>query len=579
MSDLLQRAQALELIDTADRQLALHLGRLASDTPPWLSLLIALTSARVRQGHVCLDLERDPDLARLAPAIDHRALARHPLLAPQGPLVLAGRRLYLARYHAWEEQILQALRRRLAGPRPAVDEERLRADLTRLFPQDSPLDWQRVAATLAVLQPFLVISGGPGTGKTWTAARILELLRRQPGGEGLRLALAAPTGKAAARLADAIAQAGGDTPQALTLHRLLGMRPGRVQPRHHAADPLPLDLLLVDELSMVDLPMMARLLAALPPQARLILLGDHHQLASVEAGQVMADLCGPGVGGYRPALARRIQALSGDRLPLAEGDPPPMADHLVILRRSRRFDDQRGIGRLAAAVNRGDSEGALAALAQGDDALAWHSADPRTVQSLLQRHLLPLSRRLARTHDPRQALDTLGHLRLLCALREGPQGVNHLNALVERALGVEGQRFYPGRPVMITVNAPQLGLYNGDLGVILEQADGTLRAWFPDPQEGARALAPSRLPRHETVHAMTIHKAQGSEFDRVILLLPDRDTPLVTRELLYTGITRARHQLHLCADQARLRQAIGRRVERASGLRDGLWAPRANPPP
>ena len=323
---------------------------------------------------------------------------------------------------------------------------------------------------------------------------------------------------------------------------------------------------------MVDLPMMARLMAALPENARLILLGDRFQLASVEAGQVMADLCGDGGEYYRQDFAARMEALTGDGLPTAKNPLPAMVDHLVMLRHSRRFDPNRGIGALARAVNEGDIDGTLNTLASGGEEIAWRSADPAALNRLLRERVVPLFEEIRDTGDPAEALQKLGRLRVLCALREGPQGVANLNALIERALGADGRGLYHGQPIMVSVNDYAQQLFNGDIGRVLHDAEGRLRVWFPDGEKGVRPILPARLPAHETVYAMTIHKSQGSEFNEVILVLPEQESPVVTRELFYTGITRARENVTVCASEAALEAAIAHRTQRISGLYRALWA-------
>ena len=581
--DPVQEALSRNWVDSADVQLAGHLcqlGRLNGDRE--LLALLALASAQVRQGDVCLPLRGQEQIRVLGLGRAVGRLAESGLVASPDepgearPLVLDRSGLYLARYHAWEQRIIQAISRRLTAPDRCVDEAALREGLGRLFPGPAGTpDWQRVAAVLALLRPLCVISGGPGTGKTWTVARILGLLRGQPGGEALRIGLAAPTGKAAGRLRESITAAdealAGVLPEPVTLHRLLGMRPGRVHAGFDGDRPLPLDVLVVDEVSMVDMPMLARLLAALPGSARLILLGDHHQLASVQAGRVMADLCGPGGAGFSPAMTQRIESLSGDRVGAVAG-LPPMADHLVELVESRRFAQEQGIGRLARAIRAGDDEAALATLARERD-VGLLGNGPGTLQRVLREWMLPSVEAALASGDPAEALATLERVGVLCALREGPQGVHWINNRVEQLLGVAGQAWYPGRRLMITANEPRLGLYNGDIGMVLPGPDGRLRVFFPDAgvPGGIRSFLPGRLPPHETVFAMTIHKSQGSEFERVILVLPDTDATLLTRELLYTGVTRARRIVNLCAGEEVLRMAIGRVVQRNSGLHDRLW--------
>ncbi len=586
MTDWMQQAAGREWLSDADRHLARYLLELEDGEPSQASaLLTALTSAQIREGNVCLPLRDNPMLAELGVLVDLDALAMSGIVGRPGesgkPLILDDDRLYLARYHVWERQVIDAIQRLLAAAPPVVDVAALQRGLEEQFGVDPGLSWQRVAAALAVTQRFTIISGGPGTGKTWTLARILSLLQQQPGGAELRVALAAPTGKAAARMSESIANADSALAERLgaaqTLHRLLGMRPGRVQPRHHADNPLPVDLLIVDEVSMVDLPMMARLLAALPAEARLILLGDRFQLASVEAGQVMADLCGDAGECYSDAVADRVASLSGDALPRSDKPQPPMADHLVVLRDSRRFDPDKGIGRLASAVNRGDAEAALDALRGDATEIALADTDAGTLRRLLRSQVVPLFTEIRKLSDPAQALQQLEAVRVLCAVREGPLGVHQVNASIENDLGIDGHGLYHGQPVMVVVNDYGQQLFNGDIGLVLRDAQGRLRVHFNDGQGGIRTILPSRLPSHETVYAMTIHKSQGSEFEQVILVLPDEASPVVTRELLYTGITRARKKITLCASPASVEQAIQRRVRRISGLYQALWGAMQEP--
>jgi len=607
MEAFLRRAVAQGMLRAVDLHFAHRMEVLAGGDAPELLLAAALVSHRVGEGDVCLDLAQCRKLPLLqgdgstdglrvpAPGIWINTLNTRSVVGRPGgraPLILdrCGR-LYLGRYWWFERQVADALRARVHSPPPAVDLDRLRAGIRRLFPDTGGIDWQRVAAAVAVLRQLCLISGGPGTGKTHTVTAILALLAEQAeGGVPLRMALAAPTGKAAARLSESIRtvkaglavtrQTSDCIPEAaVTLHRLLGYRPGRATLRHGAGNPLHLEVLVVDEASMVDLPLMARLLAALPDRARLILLGDKGQLASVEAGRVLGDLCGRDrPPGYSPRLCAEIAAVAGDRPAPATAPGPDLGDRILVLRKSRRFDKDSGIGALAEAVNRGDADAGLQILA--DDRypdVGLETPQPRVLADLIQRRLVPVLRRVLTGLDPRAALLTLDRVRILCALRSGPQGVDRLNERLAQALEAAGLirrdgEFYAGRPIMLTANDHALQLYNGDVGLVLPdpESGGALRVSFATA-EGVRRILPARLPAHETVYAMTVHKSQGSEFDEVLLVLPEIENRTITRELIYTGITRARRRVRLLATEECLRAAIARPLIRASGLYDALW--------
>ena len=644
----LQAALALGALRPLDLHLARWLARIAPPPAESCLLAAALASQRVGQGDVCLELASlagtapFPELPRLrAPELAdwRQALAAWSLVGTpereRAPLILddAGR-LYLGRYWHYERLLARAVSSRARLWAGDLHESRLAEGLARLF---GPLpdqkgahepDWQRVAAALAVLRTLCVISGGPGTGKTRTVTAILALLVEQGAdGPAPRIQLAAPTGKAAARLTESIRGAkaallasGALTPsvaaaipeEASTLHRLLGSRPGRVRPRHDAANPLHLEVLVVDEASMLDLPLAARLVDALPPGCRLILLGDRDQLASVQAGAVLGDICGRGQEPrYSQPLMARLRALGalGEPRPEGAGADPQLAlalemagtdagaaapegtaadglaDAVALLRKSWRFARGSGIHDLARAINRGDGRAALAALASGKPDVRRVDVpgrlDPRQAESLLADFVadfvVPAHQAVMAARDPADALSALGRTRLLCAVREGAFGLAGLNRLAEAALAraglidPAGER-YAGRPLLVTANDYDLGLYNGDVGLLLPEpgTDGALYAWF-ETAEGLRRLSPHRLPPVETLFAMTVHKSQGSEFDRVALVLPRHDSRAVTRELIYTAVTRARREVTLVAPAERLMEGVARRVQRSSGLYDALW--------
>ncbi|MBL0451316.1 exodeoxyribonuclease V subunit alpha [Aeromonas caviae] len=462
--------------------------------------------------------------------------------------------------------------------------------LDTLVPEALCCNGQKLAAAMAAARPFAVISGGPGTGKTTTVAKLLAILVETglQGGKAPAIRLVAPTGKAAARLTESIGAAlqALDLPpewveaiptEAGTLHRLLGVIPGRSQFRHHRGNPLHLDLLVVDEASMVDLPMMARLLDALPRHARLILLGDKDQLASVEAGAVLGDICSFIEQGISPAQAHWLSRQTGYRL---QGTPSgaSVRDSLCLLSKSWRFDQHSGIGQLARACNSGDGAAVEAVWGAGFGDISLHPWAGEAYNALIAEGVAGYGSYLKAARageDPAAVFKAFNGFQILCALRDGPFGVTGLNERLELALAKAGliQRdgdWYAGRPVMVVRNDHGVGLYNGDMGLCLPDDTGRLKVWFEQPDGTLRALLPSRLPPHETVYAMTIHKSQGSEFAHTVLVLPDSPSPLLTRELVYTGITRAKVRLDLYGDRALLAQAVRKKTERYSGLAERL---------
>lgn len=640
-----------------DRAFVGFLATLEPGCDPLVLLAAALASHQLGHGHVCLDLIQtleEPDFALSLPP-EGDALAG-PLLLPsqllgtldaatwlqrlrdstlvadgdapthrERPLVVRHQRLYLRRYWQYERRIDQALRERLR-----VEEHLppgLATDLARLFADGAPpgqIDWQKLACALATRAAFSIVTGGPGTGKTTTVVRLLALLQAPAVEQGrpLRIRLAAPTGKAAARLTESIGQQVErlDVDAAVrehiptdvsTVHRLLGSRPGSRQFRHHAGNRLPLDVLVVDEASMIDLEMMANLLDAMPPQARLVLLGDKDQLASVEAGAVLGDLCREAEEGfYSPATLDWLHRVSGEALneaglQVGSVERHPLAQQVVMLRHSRRFGEGSGIGQLARCVNRQQAGPARALLSQGAHdlfCLTVRGEQDRAFDRLLldgleqgpdgpqgyRLYLNQLGRRRPPPHtpwdDPRwtawagEVLRQFESFQLLCAVRRGPWGVEGLNqrvaAVLHRAGLIDNQQlWYEGRPVLVTRNDYGLGLMNGDIGIALrlpdEQGEPILRVAFArnDGQGGIRFVLPSRLNDVETVFAMTVHKSQGSEFAHTALVLPDVLNPVLTKELVYTGITRAKQCFSLIEPrQGIFEEAVTRKVRRISGL-------------
>ena len=597
-------------------------------------LLAAFTSNQQASGHLCLDLKNrqlatqlwgtspPPELVTLLPGKPDdwlHDLRQSPLVSQDGssPLVLDGSRLYLRRNWAREVSVAEAIDQRLATV-SALPVKRLRDALTRLFPNaGDQTDWQQVACALASRSGIGIITGGPGTGKTTTVVRLLGLLQSlaMADDQRLRIRLAAPTGKAAARLTESI----GEQVQQLdvvtavrdaiptevtTLHRLLGTRPDSRHFRHHADNPLHADLVVVDEASMIDMDMMASLLEALSPHTRLILLGDKDQLASVEAGAVMGDLCRHAhQGRYKQSTIDFVQDTCGaDISNYQETEQAPgnaLAQQTAMLRTNWRSKDSPGIGELARAVNEENLPQVRKAFQQYNDSLHRHPlrSDGQQLETLLlngsgdHHGLRALFNAMATPPAQRQDFDAwaagllkqLTHQQLLSGLRSGPFGVQQLNQRITRHLQQQDlapeREWYPGRPVMMTRNDYQLGLMNGDVGLtlpLLEERNGKpellLRVAFQLPDGRIKWVLPSRLDGVETVYAMTVHKSQGSEFRHTLLVLPDAPHPLLTRELIYTAVTRARDRFTLLefGKPAVLDSAVKKRTWRASGLAERL---------
>jgi exodeoxyribonuclease V alpha subunit len=634
------------VLGPADVHVAVTLARLGGDQRSEVLLAAALAVRAPRRRHVCVDLttvergtvaELADDLA-LGPTGDgdhldalpwpepaawRRVLSDSPLVAVRDPrslaepddagtdirpLTLAGDRLYLDRYWRYERRVARGLHDRALAPVPDIDVAAVADALDDAFEGAAP-DRQRVAAALACRRRLTVVAGGPGTGKTTTVARLLRVLAaeaRAGGRPAPLVALAAPTGKAAARLTESIrdaltaptgedaedlaeADAGDDALlrglTASTIHRLLGARGTSSRFRRHAGDPLPHDVVVVDETSMVPLALLAKLLDAVRPDARVVLLGDPHQLASVEAGSVLGDLVGdPDRTPTRTAALRdEVAALAGEPhlTDTVVADEPGVHDALVVLDRVHRFRAGSGLDRFAGAVRRGDADGALDVLSSADD-LCWigtgagGAGDGRLAGDLdvVRDRLVAAGRAVvaaARAGDGASALAGLDEVRVLCAHRRGDLGVSGWVDRVEGWLRAAVEldvrdRWYVGRPVLVTTNDRRQQLWNGDLGVVVRHGDGVAVAFPSLEGGGVRLVAPARVGEVETVHAMTVHKSQGSQVGHAVVVLPDPVSRICTRELLYTAVTRAREGATLVASEPALRATIAARTQRASGL-------------
>ncbi|MDF7667344.1 exodeoxyribonuclease V subunit alpha [Orbaceae bacterium ESL0727] len=655
-------SQKLGTISLLDIHLVLFLTTKASMTDETvmrrLAFLILLLSKQVRAGHVCLDLahltqyEHEPQLwqALGKPSGDDWQTvlqqAQQRQLVSDGtvltPLVWLKDKLYFHRMWFDEKEVAAYFKRHhqatdavnhttsttLTPPmtnRPNHSAiSIIKSILDKLFVDTAAettdrekqenqttavIDWQKVAVAMALLDNVTIISGGPGTGKTTTVAKIIAgILLMQP---SVRIVAAAPTGKAASRLTESLTQAMAKLAftnmdmryEAITLHRLLGAKAESRHFTYNKHNPLHLDLLIIDEASMVDLNMMARVIEALPDSARLILLGDKDQLSSVEAGAVFGDLCGLVTRGYSHARATELTELTGYAIPyqqnalLNQPNRASLADSLCLLQKSYRFNDASGIGRLANAIN----EGKITAVREllSDSALTdihYHNlALPNEYPALLSESVIYYRDYLASikqygTQNIGQILQKFAQYRLLCAVRDGLFGVAGLNQQIESHLAQQGlidlhsnDSWYIGRPIMILRNSVTLGLYNGDIGITLlsesdqdvastfgKQKNPKLRVYFPFSDGSIKGFSPYRLPAHETAYAMTVHKSQGSEFDHISLILPTDYVPILNRSLLYTAITRAKKTAAIYATEAILAQTVKTETERQSGLVDLL---------
>jgi len=633
MTFMINKAPALQELQAAlagnslfsnlDIHFANFMARLAKTDSADVGLAAALVSSRTGEGNICINLAEYAGTAFPSPPHEKNSA---PFICPalsdwtdhlvksglvgQGegdtPLVLDREsRLYLRRYWEYEKSVIRFIQERADTVPPDINYPRLARDVQNLFPPltTGKTDWQKIAAIMAVTRSFSVISGGPGTGKTSTVAGILFLLLRQyENKQKLRIVLGGPTGKAASRLQEAITSTGLlqdmiDIPQATTLHRMLGPIPHSPYFRHNGENPLAADLIVIDEASMVDLPLMAKLMQAVPDSARLILLGDRHQLASVQPGSVLGDICNTEIMySFSTAFSQKISDITGDSLPAAstctrEGLFPGMQDSFVELIDNYRFSDASGIARLSRVVKDGDGDEALQLLlADKTDQVSWSDIPTPAELEKKLRNWAGFSdyALMQHTQEPDACFAVMDNFRILCGLRRGPYGMENINGLLARFLASgnntpshpssyqfnHAAHFYAGQPVMITRNDYNLKLFNGDVGIILPPPDRkeALRCYFMEKSGTIRNIALPLLPEHETVFAMTVHKSQGSEFARVLLILPDQDSPLLTRELLYTAITRARGKVEIWSRKEIFTAAVKRQVNRTSGLAAALWS-------
>jgi exodeoxyribonuclease V alpha subunit len=606
------------LLTELDLHFAGFMSSLAGEIDPDFSLAAALVSSSCGKGDVCLDLSSVAGRNILTENMGQQPVVCPPLVSWRSklesnavvgkpgdkcPLILDDQnRLYLYRYWNYERQLAHSIQMRARQRSADIDIKLLNGGLKRLFPEISRkgTDWQKVACLTALFKKICIISGGPGSGKTFTVTKILALLIEQYPGNKFRILLAAPTGKAATRLAESILEAKTQLncsptlinaiPQdVLTIHRMLRVKKGSSYFYFNRENPLPADVVIIDEASMVDLALMSKIVQAMPETARLVLIGDKDQLASVEAGAVLGDICDrDNRHGFSESYCTHIQKMTDHKINITAGPRSPKAglnDCLVNLTGSYRFGSRSDIGELSLSVNQGDARQALALLKNTTKptiSLAV-TESANDLFHLIKAELTHGQVEYLNTRDPDRALKLFNRFTFLCALRIGPFGVQAVNWIIEHILIqnelIRPDRFsdnpwYKGRPVLVTSNDYNLGLFNGDIGITLPDTGpgrDKLCVFFPGDAGQPRRFSPYVLPAHETVYAMTVHKSQGSEFENVILVLPDRDSPVLTRELIYTAITRARKTIKVLGNENIILSAISKKIERKSGLRDALW--------
>ncbi|OUS24727.1 exodeoxyribonuclease V subunit alpha ['Osedax' symbiont bacterium Rs2_46_30_T18] len=607
LQQLLIELQQQQFIRVIDLKFAQWLGLQLPRSSQTQLLLSAILSCELGDGHVCIELDNlqqiiahwpDPlkvvaQRLLLAESVSNSALSDQ-LLIGDGckltPLVIDNRRLYLYRYWQYECKVAAKL---LAPPTQSsqpLDITFLKTQLDKYFSSAEQPDWQRVAAAITTSHPISIISGGPGTGKTTTVTKLLAIYVESQLLAGRRplIQLAAPTGKAAARLSESIAGAKQKLQlcaevtalipeQGQTLHRLLGTRMNSKKFIHNSDNPLLLDLLVIDEASMIDLPMMASIVDALSNQTRLVLIGDRDQLASVEAGSVLGDICAvPQLACYSKAQSEMLAQSCG--FANRQYSPLAFSDRLAFLQKSYRFSAESGIGALASACNNGDVEAVeevLCANYSDIQVLIPTSRAEDRLENILTGYCDYINLMESKCSDADQLLQTFSQFQVLCALRVGDFGVEKINLQLEQyfekaAIKEPDNRWYIGRPIMVTRNDKQMRLYNGDIGIAcIDQHSGQLKVWFEQGGE-LRAVLPSRLPQHETVFAMTVHKSQGSEFEHVMLLLA-QSAKVINRELIYTAITRAKLRFSFFGLVQLLKQSVSRTTQRTSGLADKIW--------
>ncbi|MFW5425930.1 MAG: exodeoxyribonuclease V subunit alpha [Methylophagaceae bacterium] len=556
-------------------QFAKFIARLDDSDNAVVSITAALLSEANSQGHVCLNIAQtlgnekynDLGLPETSDVWIHQLIQSNVVGAAGefAPLILTEQgTLYLYRYWLDEQQVAEAIRQR-CQPIPLNHPKQIQQLFSDWVSNIDGVDWQKVAVFAALTQQFSVVSGGPGTGKTTIVLRLLTMLFTE--NKTMNIALAAPTGKAAARLQQSINDSGFEGVESKTLHRLLGITAENQQGRYNVQRPLAVDIVIVDEASMIDISLMAILMTALPENARVVLLGDSQQLASVESGAVLANLC-QHIPQFSPEFCSKLLESTGITI-AASSTPSILSNTVVELQHSYRFDQTSDIGRLATAVKTGDIQPVFDVIANAPAPLWMQQCDAANLLLTISRLYQPFFEAISESAPPLMCLQAFEQQRVLCALKQGPQSVQSVNDAIERHIQKQSWRtqqgFYHGRPIMITQNDYRQQLFNGDTGLILCDETGELKACFLF-DNCLHWFDLARLPAHETAYAITIHKSQGSEFDKVHIVLAEEESLLLTKELLYTAITRAKKQVMLLCSEAILTKTVMTQHQRETGL-------------
>ena len=601
---IIEKLKKTDYFNPIDIHFAKFTGEFEKENQELIALSAALVSRNLADGHICLDIEdysKNKNLNFTLPETEkwEKALECSSLTGSPGifkPLIFDGKRLYLYRYWDYENILIKKLK--TMSQKERTIDNNIKEKLNILFDEENnnKINWQKVAAFMALKKHFCVISGGPGTGKTTTVAKILCLLLQEK--ENIKISLAAPTGKAAARMNEAIRKARlylkekvpldllNKIPHDMgkTIHRLLGSK-GNSSPyfKHNSKNQLDYDVIIIDEASMIDLALMSKLIEAIKIDSRLILLGDKDQLASVEAGSVLGSICnGKYVDLFSSSFCNEYNSIEFNKKAKLTAEYIDdgeffFKDSIINLKDSHRFKEKKGITVLASRVNKGE-EIALKTfnLYKKEDGIVWHKV-PSDIKKFMKNKVIDFFKDYIKAERIEDSLEKFNNFRVLCAIKEGPFGVLSFNRIIQEILKEAGLIetsgiWYNHRPVMITRNDYNLNLFNGDTGIARKDKEGRLRIYFPSSNgKDIRKFIPSLLPKHETVFAMTIHKSQGSEFNQVLIVLPERYNPVLTRELIYTGITRAKNTIEIIASKEIFKETVKKEIKRTSGLSEGLW--------